>query len=391
MDDLLARAVQDEFEDAVQMRRHIHQHPELSFQETQTTAYIDGKLRTFGFSPKPLSGTGLICDIGEAGGHSILLRADIDALPMQEETGLPFSSENPGVMHSCGHDLHTANLLGVAKILSKHPEWIRGRIRLLFQPAEELFPGGARAAIKDGVTDGMDAVYGMHVKPYLAWNEVSAREGRITAATGGFKIRIKGVGGHGASPHLLKDPVLAACSLVTALQSIVSRNLNPVESGVISTCMIHGGTKGNIMPETVELEGTIRGSSKEVRSFLEKRICEMADDTAHAFACSAVTSLSTDGYDPVCNDAECTKKALSAFGKLSSSSVRILPPEMGGEDFAYYEEVIPGCFFHVGYSTDAEHPAAPQHSPHMIADERLLLTSMEAFLRVLVEENVLEV
>lgn len=388
MKDKIVQYVEEEYDAAVARRHYIHQHPELSFQEYKTTEYIENLMKEWDIPyQRPASGTGLVAFIeGDTPGKTIAFRCDIDALPMQEETEVPFKSEQPDVMHACGHDMHTANMLGFAHILSGHKELVKGKVKFLFQPAEELFPGGARSLIAEGFLDDVDAVYGMHVNPMRTYDEVSVRKGAITAGSYVYKIRVIGQGGHGSNPSDAVDPVVAASAVVMALQTIVSRNIHPRDTLVVSTCMIHGGTKGNIIPDFVDLEGQIRSYSESLTGMAQRKIREIAEGVCAGYGCRA-ECVFEDGYAPVINHDAAVELVNRAFDKMYYAKLNVLEPELGGEDFAYYLRKTEGAFFHVGIRSAKEAPVIPQHNTHFLADDRALKTGMEAFLRILLEEE----
>ena len=267
----------------IQWRRDFHQYPELGFEEHRTSSIIAETLISFGMSPKTGVGkTGVTADLNFGEGPTIALRADMDALPMQETSGLSFSSKHDGVMHACGHDGHMAMLLGAAKILSQMDKELTGTIRFIFQPAEEG-EGGARYMIEDGCLEGVDEIYGIHVWNYQPVGEVGTKEGPILAAADLFDIIIKGVGGHGATPQGTVDAVIVAAHLIQALQTIVSRNTNPLESTVITIGEINGGHNFNIIADKVRLAGTTRAYTKENRSMIQRRMQEIIDGIAKSF------------------------------------------------------------------------------------------------------------
>lgn len=379
--------VEEEYDYAVERRHHIHQNPELSFKEYETTDYIENCMKDWGIDYNRLkSGTGLVAVLeGATSGKTVALRADIDALPMPEETDIPFKSKNEGIMHACGHDMHTATLLGLAHILSQHKEMIRGRVKFIFQPAEELFPGGAREVIAEGLVDDVDVIYGMHVKPALTYKEVSVHKGTIMAGSYVYKIKVVGKGGHGSNPSNTNDPVVAASAVVMALQTIVSRGIYPGTPLVLSTCMIHGGTKGNIIPDFVELEGQIRAFSKDVAMAAEQKIKEVSEGVCIGYGCKAEV-LFEDGYDPLTNHDDNVELVDKALHEMSSASFKTLEPELGGEDFAYFMQKKPGAYFQVGIRSDEEAPVIPNHNTRFVADDRALATAMEAYLRILDKE-----
>ena len=347
-------------------RRDIHAQPELLYDVPRTAAFVADRLREFGCDEivTGLGRTGVVGVIKgrrPAGGEVkvIGLRADMDALPIQEETNLPYASKTPGKMHACGHDGHTAMLLGAARYLVETRNFA-GEAVVIFQPAEE---GGAGAAamIKDGLMDRfrIDQVYGMHNNPGLPLGAFSIRPGPIMAATDSVDFRIEGHGGHAARPHLCIDPVLAGSQLVVALQSIVSRNVDPLESAVISVCEFHAGSTSNVIPQTVELRGTVRTLKADVRDLMEKRIREVAAGVALTTGARIHVKFRR-GYPVTVNHPEQTDTAIRIAKEIAGdNNVHGTPPMMGAEDFAYMLEARPGAFIFIGNGDSAglHHPA----------------------------------
>ena len=366
----------------IQWRRDFHQYPELGFEEHRTSSIIAETLISFGMSPKTGVGkTGVTADLNFGEGPTIALRADMDALPMQETSGLSFSSKHDGVMHACGHDGHMAMLLGAAKILSQMDKELTGKIRFIFQPAEEG-EGGARYMIEDGCLEGVDEIYGIHVWNYQPVGEVGTKEGPILAAADLFDIIIKGVGGHGATPQGTVDAVIVAAHLIQALQTIVSRNTNPLESTVITIGEINGGHNFNIIADKVRLAGTTRAYTKENRSMIQRRMQEIIDGIAKSFG-AEITFKYTDGYPPTINHAGPVKKVLQAAGKVVGPGAGEPYLSMGGEDFSYYLQKVPGCFFFVGSAPDGQKQfSTPHHCSHFNMDESALSVGTSVYLHL---------
>ena len=366
----------------IQWRRDFHQYPELGFEEHRTSSIIAETLISFGMSPKTGVGkTGVTADLNFGEGPTIALRADMDALPMQETSGLSFSSKHDGVMHACGHDGHMAMLLGAAKILSQMDKELTGTIRFIFQPAEEG-EGGARYMIEDGCLEGVDEIYGIHVWNYQPVGEVGTKEGPILAAADLFDIIIKGVGGHGATPQGTVDAVIVAAHLIQALQTIVSRNTNPLESTVITIGEINGGHNFNIIADKVRLAGTTRAYTKENRSMIQRRMQEIIDGIAKSFG-AEITFNYTDGYPPTINHAGPVKKVLQAAGKVVGPGAGDPYLSMGGEDFSYYLQKVPGCFFFVGSAPDGQRQfSTPHHCSHFNMDESALSVGTSVYLHL---------
>jgi hippurate hydrolase len=348
-------------------RRDIHQHPELQYDEHRTAAFVAERLRDFGCDEvvTGLGGTGVVGLIkgrrAQAQGDVkvIGLRADMDALPIQEATQLPYASRTPGKMHACGHDGHTAMLLGAARYLAETRNFA-GEAVVIFQPAEE---GGAGAAamIKDGLLDrfAIDQVYGMHNGPGIPVGSFAIRPGPIMASTDAINILIEGRGGHAARPHISIDSVLVGAQLITSLQSIVSRSVDPLESAVISICEFHAGNARNVIPQTAELKGTMRTLTPEVRGLVEKRLRDVVDGVARMSGAKIDLNVER-GYPVVVNHAAQTEIAIEAARSVAGEgNVYPMPPLMGGEDFAYLLEQRPGAFIFCGNGDTAglHHPA----------------------------------
>jgi amidohydrolase len=348
-------------------RRDIHQHPELGYDEHRTAAFVAERLREFGCDEVAtgLGGTGVVGVIkgrkpaGKGDVRTIGLRADMDALPIEEATGLPYASKASGKMHACGHDGHTAMLLGAARYLAETRNFAGDAI-VIFQPAEE---GGAGAAamIKDGLFDRftIDQVYGMHNGPGIPVGSFAIRPGPIMASTDAVDIHIEGRGGHAARPHLSIDSVMVGAQLITALQSIVARNVDPLESAVISMCEFHAGNARNVIPQTAELKGTVRTLTSEVRTMVEKRVREVVEGVARMTG-AKIDLEYVRGYPVVVNHAPQTDFAIKVAGDVAGNgNVLEMPPLMGGEDFAYMLEKRPGAFIFCGNGDSAglHHPA----------------------------------
>ncbi len=353
--------------DIAAWRRNIHEHPELQYDVHRTAAFVADRLREFGCDEVAtgLGRTGVVGVIkgkkpaGDGEVKVIGLRADLDALPIHEETNLPYASKTPGKMHACGHDGHTAMLLGAARYLAETRNFA-GDAVVIFQPAEE---GGAGAAamIKDGLMDRfkIDQVYGMHNGPGIPLGSFAIRPGPIMAATDAIDFKIEGHGGHAARPHLCIDPVLAGAQLIIALQSIVSRNVDPLESAVISVCEFDAGKTRNVIPQTVELRGTVRTLKADVRDMLEKRIREVAAGVAQTTGTRINLNLER-GYPVTVNHVAQTDTAIRIAKEIAGdNNVHETPPMMGAEDFSYMLEARPGAFIFVGNGDSAglHHPA----------------------------------
>lgn len=365
--------------DVVELRRDIHRHPELGFEEVRTAGIVADRLNRLGYEVRTkIGGTGVVGIMRSMRpGRTILLRADMDALPIQEETGLPFASTNDGKMHACGHDGHVAILLGAAQIIAQRQDELSGTIVLCFQPAEEG-KGGAKEMIRDGVLEDpyVDRVYGLHLLSQAPSGVIRVRPGPVMASSDSIEITIHGKGGHGAAPHETNDPILTAAHFITAVQSIVSRRIEPVEPSVVTIGAIHGGTIHNVIPDEVTMLGTVRAFSPEVRSQMEPRL-----QTILRGACDingASYELKYDWRYPVtANDpdeaAYVRALATRVIGEERSQEMR---PTMGAEDFSFMLERRQGCFFFLGTQSD-ESTAAPHHNARFSIDEGALETGVQ--------------
>jgi len=354
-------AMQDE---VATWRRDFHEHPEILYEVQRTAGVVAEKLEAFGCDEvvPGIGRTGVVGIIkGRKGtsGKVIGLRADMDALPMTEHTGLPYASKTPGRMHACGHDGHTAMLLGAAKYLCQTRNF-DGTAVVIFQPAEEGGAGG-KAMVDDGLMErwSIQEVYGMHNMPGIPTGSFALRPGPLLAASDGIHIEITGKGGHASRPHNCIDPVLVGCHIVTALQSIVSRNVDPLKSGVVSICMFHAGEALNVIPETAELKGTARTLAPEVRDLIERRVVEVAEATARLHGATAKTTYERK-YPVTVNHARQTDFA-AAIARQIAGNDKVdadTPPLMGGEDFSFMLEARPGAFIFIGNGDTAgvHHP-----------------------------------
>ncbi len=363
------------FEKYRQVRRHLHAHPELSYQEYNTSIFVQDKLRELGIPFTVMAETGVVGIIqGRSSNRVIALRADMDALPIQEENNVPYASTVTGVMHACGHDVHTTCLLGAAEILNElKSEW-DGTIKLIFQPGEEKNPGGASILIKEGVLESPapQAIYGLHVHPLLETGKLSFRSGKVMASADELYITIKGKGGHAASPHQTTDTILTASHLVVALQQVVSRNNDPFSPSVLSICSFQGGHTTNVIPSEVNLKGTFRAMDEAWRFEAHKRITEIVENLAKANR--AEIELKIDiGYPTVYNNpALCNHARILGEEFIGTSNVEETELRMGAEDFGYYSQKIPGCFFRLGTGSKQMGITSGVHTPRFDIDERAI-------------------
>ena len=371
-------------ESIISTRRDIHQHPELAFDEHRTAQLVADRLQSFGMDVQTGVGkTGVVGILkGNGSGKTIALRADMDALPMQESSDISYKSENDGVMHACGHDGHTAMLLGAAEALSQKTDKLNGTVKFIFQPAEEG-QGGARYMIEDGALDGVDEVYGIHLWNYQEYGTVGVKPGPILAAADLFEITVHGKGGHGAAPQGTKDAVIIASHLVQTLQTIVSRNTNPIESTVVTIGQINGGYNFNIIADTVTMKGTSRAYTEENRQLIKTRMAEIVKGTEQIFGCKIEFDYE-DGYPPTINHPEESEKLLNAARQIVGDGAGAPYLSMGGEDFSYFLQKVPGCFFLVGSAPPDHEPlSVPHHCSHFDIDERALLVGSSVYLQLI--------
>ncbi len=362
----------------VALRRELHQHPELAFQETRTARAVARFLDGFGLTVRTgVGGTGVVAEAG-TGERTVLLRVDMDGLPIEEESAQPYASREPGRMHACGHDGHTAIGAGAARILAGRS--LPGRVRLLFQPAEEG-AGGAQAVIKDGVLDDVDVALGIHLWNELPVGSIGVKAGPLMASVDRLRIVIHGRGGHGAKPHLAHDPVLAAAHVVTALQSIVSREVPPIQSAVLTVAAIRAGEAFNVIPDEAVLTGTIRSFDPELRRSMPDRVARVAKGVSEALQCRAEVEV-RPGNAAVSNDPRIAEIARRAAVRVVGEA-RVVEPEptMGGEDMACYFERAPGCFVFIGSANPDTGKAEPHHSPRFDFDEEALPIGCEFLVR----------
>ncbi len=359
--------------DFIAIRRHLHSHPELSYQEMETSIFVQKQLTQFGIPFEIMADTGVVGLIKGKNPDSrvIALRADMDALPIEEKNDIDFKSQNLGVMHACGHDVHTTCLLGAARILSELKEEWEGTVKLIFQPGEEKNPGGASLMIKAGVLDNPkpQGIFGLHVHPLLPVGKLSFREGKCMASADELYFTIKGKGGHAAQPDLTVDTVLAASQLVVNMQQIISRNRNPFSSSVLSICSFQGGYTTNVIPSEVQLKGTFRAMDEDWRFRAHELIKNEANGTALATG-ATIETLVDVGYPSVDNNPALTKVGRSiAEDYLSEENVEETELRMGAEDFGYYTQAIPGCFFRLGVRNEAKGYINNVHTPNFMVDE----------------------
>jgi hippurate hydrolase len=373
----LAREYYPEFLD---IRRHLHAHPELSYQEFETSRFVRQKLASWNIPHDVRATTGVVGIIeGKNPSNRIVaLRADMDALPILEENDIPYKSTNPGVMHACGHDVHTTCLLGAAKILQHTRDQWEGTVKLVFQPGEEKNPGGASLMIKDGVLENPkpQAILALHVNTILEAGQLSFRSGKVMASADELYITIKGKGGHAASPHLVVDPILIASHVVIALQQVVSRNNNPFNPTVLSITSFSGGNTTNVVPDQVKLMGTFRAMDETWRFNAHELIKRLVTELASSMGGEADVHIDV-GYPCVINDPDVTRSAMEqAKQYMGEKNVSETELRMGAEDFGYYAQQVPACFFRLGTMNRSKGITAGVHTPVFNIDETAIETGM---------------
>ena len=354
----------------VEWRRDFHRNPEVAFQEKRTASVIRQYLENLGIPVTECAETGLRGILqGDPGGKTVALRADIDALPLKEEGDKEYISQNPEAAHCCGHDGHMAILMGAVKLLSERKNEFKGNVIFLFQPSEERIPGGAKRMIEEGALEGVDTIFGLHLWVPLPTGAVGVVKGPMMAQPDAFTIIVRGKGGHGSMPHQTVDPILVASQIVVNAQSIVSRNMDPLKPAVVSFGTIEGGTIYNIIPGEVRLTGTVRSFEPEIKNIAKKRIEEIAEGTAKAMGASVEFSYE-EGYPPLVNDETMANFVLDVAKRtLGKDKVVDIDPVMGGEDFAYFLEKVPGAFLFLGAGDGMDFP---HHHPAFDIDENVL-------------------
>ena len=379
--------LQEHFEEMVAIRRYLHERPELSFQEVHTPKYIANYYKDLGIEVREqVGGRGVVAKLRTGKqGRTIALRADFDALAIQELNDIPYKSKNDGVMHACGHDGHTATLLVLAKVLNQYKEQLSGTIVFIHQHAEELAPGGAIAMIEDGCLDGVDEIYGAHLWAPLSLGTVQYLAGPIMAAADRFEIAIQGKGGHGAEPHETVDAIVVASQFITQLQTIVARTIDPLQSAVVSVGHFEANNPFNVIADRVNLLGTVRTFSQEVRETVKNRIEQYLQGVCISYGATYEYQY-IDGYPPVINHDEQTNYVKEvALSNNFIPKVEECSPMMIGEDFAYYLQHVPGSFFFVGAKDCKVDQQYPHHHAKFNFDEKAMLYAAEVFCGILLK------
>ncbi|TDL92472.1 amidohydrolase [Vibrio vulnificus] len=386
--DQLMQKLEEKKERMIEIRRYLHQHPELSFKEEKTAQYIADFYKDKNVIIRTnVGGYGVVVKIeGGLAGKTVALRADFDGLPIMEEADVPFKSVNPGVMHACGHDGHTAYLMILAEALIEMKDQLRGNVVILHQPAEETPPGGAIAMIEDGCLEGVDSIFGIHLMSPSVTGEVYYRSGEMQAGRSYFKVKIQGKGGHGSTPHTSNDSIVAASHFVVAAQTIVSRRINPFDMATVTIGSFDGKGSFNVIKDSVELEGDVRTMSSEVRAKVETEFKRILAGLAQEFDITYDLIYSHD-YPVLVNDNDMTELVVNGIKKAGIPEVKALmetPPMSGSEDFAYYLQRIPGSMFYVGAKPE-NGPVYPHHHPKFVINEDSLIIAAKAMAAVIAE------
>jgi carboxypeptidase Ss1 len=369
-----ARTIEPEI---ISIRREIHQRPELAYHEEATAKLAAEKLKTLGIEVRQgIGGTGVLGTLkGRRSGRVVALRADMDALPLEEMADVPFKSNVKGAMHACGHDTHVAMLLGTAKLLANHRDELQGTVKFLFQPAEEHGGrGGAKPMIEAGVMNNpkVDFVFGLHIDGDEDSATLAFRGGPIMAAPDTFQIRIIGKGGHGSAPHQTVDPVYIAAQVITALQGVSGRMMDPIQPFVITVGAVHAGTKENIIPDEAILDGTIRTLEEATRKRAKAKVAEVAKGVCRAFGATAQIEFETDAYPVTVNDEKVTDRAMGFVKRIPGAKVKIRKQQLGGEDFSRFLQEAPGTFYFLGTRNASKGCVYPNHSSKFKVDEEVL-------------------
>ncbi|QUG42387.1 amidohydrolase [Psychrobacillus sp. INOP01] len=383
MKDKLMKMLDERKDEMIQIRRYLHEHPELSFKEEKTAQYIAEFYKGKNVDVQTNVGNGygiIVTIIGGKPGKTIGLRADFDALPILEETSVPFKSRNEGVMHACGHDGHTAYLLVLADCLIQLKSELSGTIKIIHQHAEEVPPGGAKSIVDSGLLDDLDEVYGIHLLPIAPVGMVGYNKGYAFNGRAYMKLKIQGRGGHGSSPHLANDAIVAGAHFVTAVQTIISRRLSPFDIGVITIGSFDGAGTFNVIKDSVVLEGDIRYMTVQTKETIEREVKRLVKGLEEEFDVSCELTYTPD-YPPLYNNPELTEKVADALLNANVKEITEVievPPMAPSEDFAYYAEKFPACFFYIGCTPKGVEKPYFNHNPKFDIDEDSLLVAAKA-------------
>lgn len=364
-------------EEIILIRRHLHKYPELSFEEIETPKYIAEFHKKLGHEVKAgVGGNGVLAYLkGAHDGPTVALRADFDALPIHEETDLEFQSVNAGVMHACGHDGHTATLLGVAKALNKHKDELHGNVVFIHQHAEELPPGGAKPMIEDGALEGVDVIFGTHLQAQMPLYEINYRTDELQASSDSFEVTILGKGGHGAMPQDTKDSILIASQLVDNFQQIVSRRVNPLQSAVLSVCSFEAIGPYNVIANTAKIKGTVRTLNEQTRELMEKEMQRVIEGTCHLSGADFEFKYER-GYPVLINHKEETEFVMNVAETVPEvKEIKETEPIMGGEDYSYYLQEVKGTYFFTGAQPEGVEDPYPHHHPKFDIDEKSFIVA----------------
>lgn len=369
--------MRDYADEIIRIRRRIHENPELSYEEFETSKLVAEKLRSLGVKVTTgVGGTGVVGLLkGSMEGNVVALRADMDALPVNEEVDVPFKSKKNGVMHACGHDAHVAMLLGTTMLLTKHVEEVHGVVKFLFQPAEEHGGrGGAKPMIEDGVMDNpkVDYVFGLHILSDYPSKVFALRSGPIMAAPDTFKIRIVGKGGHGSEPHTAIDPIFVSAQVIMALQGVTSRMIDQTKPFVVSVCSIHSGTRHNIIPDDALLEGTVRTLDEKTRAQAKRYVTSVTRSVCRAFKASCEMEFVEDAYPVTRNDEKVAKRVFAVLRTINGTKTIECEPILGGEDFSRFLQEAPGAYYFLGTHNKDKGCTYPNHSSNFKVDEDVL-------------------
>lgn len=375
--------VEEVYDQMVAWRRHLHENPELPFQEVQTARMVGDILAGYGIKvQRNIGGHGVVGILkGGKAGPTIALRADMDALPIQQKNDVPYKSQVPNVMHACGHDAHTATLLGVAKILSKYENQLHGTVKFIFQPAEELFPGGAIQMLEEGVLEGVDAIFGNHVLSSVPLGNFTVPKGSATASSDYVKIRIIGKGGHSSAPHTSVNPIVIGAQIITQIHLLMSQKLDPVQPVVAAITVFNSGGTINVIPEEAAIEGTVRTFNQEQQENVQTLLTHILNNVTVTYGATYEMEY-TRGYPQLVNTEKETKVVRDLLDNINHLNVVEMPPIMASEDFAYYLQQVPGVYFYTGSATDVPTTQFPHHHPKFNIDEQAMKNSAKGFLSI---------